>query len=325
MAAANSLAWAHYFLASVAYQRNDLNTTEAHVRAVEAVRYMGRPMTYLQSAFIGASISQASGQPDQARQKIEQALEFLRETRSQGLMPLAQAFQAELAVMQGDLGAASHWATTIGPYLPLTAMPFFHAPQLALPKVLLSQNTPASREQAAAALARLHAFVTSTHNTRFTIEVLALQALLRDAQGDEQAALALLQQAVVLAQPGGFIRLFVDLGPRLASLLVRLQQTDVAASYISQIVQAFTESTPASRYRATTVASNGQTELIEPLTEREREVLALIAQRLSNKEIARALVISPLTVKRHATTIYGKLQVSGRRVAVAKAASLGLL
>ena len=179
-----SLGWAHYLLSSVAYQRNDLAAAEAHAQVVEEMRYLGRPMAYLQSAFIYASIYQARGLPDQARQKLDLAFDFLRETRSEGLLPLAQAFQAELAARQGDLGAAGHWATTIGPHLPLTAMPYFYAPQLTLPKILLAQDTPASREQAAEVLSRLHAFVTSIHNTRFTIEVLALEALLSPRAGE---------------------------------------------------------------------------------------------------------------------------------------------
>ena len=77
--------------------------------------------------------------------------------------------------------------------------------------------------------------------------------------------------------------------------------------------------------QSATASATGQWELIEPLTEREREVLALLAQRLSNKEIAQALVISPQTVKRHAVNLYQKLQVSGRREAVANAIRLGLL
>ena len=225
-----SLGWGHYLFSSVAYQRNDLAAAEAHARVVEEMRYLGRPMAYLQSAFIYALIYQARGLPDQARQKLDLAFDFLRETRSDGLLPLAQAFQAELAVMQGDLGAASHWATTIGPHVPLTAMPYFYAPQLTLPKILLAQDTPASRGQAAEVLSRLHAFVTSIHNTRFTIEVLALEALLYHAQGNEQSALAALEQAVTLAQPGGFVRVFVDLGPHLADLLGRLAAKSVAGS-----------------------------------------------------------------------------------------------
>jgi LuxR family maltose regulon positive regulatory protein len=316
-----SLGWAHYLLSSVAYERNDLMAAEAHARALEDLRYVGRPMTYVQSAFIYASIHEARGQPDQAQRKLELAFDFLRKTRSEGLVPLAQGFQAELAARQGDLGAARHWATTIGPFLPLGLMPYFYAPQLTLPKILLAQDTPASREQAAAVLSRLHAFVTATHNTRFTIEVLALQALLHDAQGDERAALARLQEAVSLAEPGGFIRLFVDLGPRLARLFTRLRQTSVAPGYTGQILQAFGQSAPAVPHPK----PMDRTEQVEPLTDREREVLALLAQRLTDKEIAQTLVISPLTVKRHTSTIYQKLQVNGRREAVAEATRLGLL
>ena len=317
-----SLGWAHYLLSSVAYERNDLTAAEAHAKALEGLRYVGRPMAYLQSAFIYASICQARGQPDQAQRKLELAFDFLRETRSEGLVPLAQAFQAELAVRQGDPGAARHWATTIGPFLPLTLMPYFYAPQLTLPKILLAQDTPASREQAAEVLSRLHAFVTATHNTRFTIEVLALQALLHEAQGDERAALARLEQAVSLAEPGGFIRLFVDLGPRLARLFTRLRQTN-GDSGLYGPNPAGIRRVP----RRLLPIPNpwAGRKVVDSLTDREREILALLAQRLTDKEIAQALVISPLTVKRHASTIYHKLQVNRRREAVAEAIRLGLL
>ena len=316
-----SQGWAHYLLSSIAYERNDLTTAEAHAKALEDLRYVGRPMAYLQSAFIDASICQARGEPDQAQRQLDLAFDFLRETRSEVLLPLAQGFQAELAVRQGDPGAARHWATTIGPFLPLTLMPYFYAPQLTLPKILLAQDTPACSRQAGEVLSRLHAFVTATHNTRFTIEVLALQALLQDAQGDERAALALLEQAVALAEPGGFIRLFVDLGPRLARLFTRLGQANAGSGYVGQILQAFGEFTAAAPHPH----PMGRTEGIDSLTDREREILALLAQRLTDKEIAQALVISPLTVKRHTSTIYHKLQVNRRRDAVAEAIRLGLL
>ena len=199
-------------------------------------------MAYLQSAFVYASICQARGLPDEARAKLNLAVDFLRETRSEGLLLLAQAFQAELAARQGDLDAAGHWATTIGPYLPLTLMPYYYAPQLTLPKILLAQDTPASREQAAAELSRLYAFVTATHNTCFTIEVLALEALLYHAQGNEQSALAALEQAVSLAQPGGFDAPSIDLAANMAVLLGRLAArgvTGIARGYVEQILRAF--------------------------------------------------------------------------------------
>ena len=175
-------------------------------------------------------------------------------------------------------------------------------------------------------MAQLHAFVTDTHNIRVTIQVLALQAMLNDAQGNEQAALTLLQQAISLAEPGGFIRLFVDLGPRLATLLKRLRHVGGDSDYTGQILQAFDEFTPALPPPIQPASTlDQQTELIELLTAREHEILTLLGQRLTDKEIAQALVISHLTVKRHTSTIYQKLQVNGRREAVAKAIRLGLL
>ncbi|MCU0503171.1 MAG: LuxR C-terminal-related transcriptional regulator, partial [Anaerolineae bacterium] len=320
-----SLAWAHLFLSCAYYQRNDLAAAETHALAALELRYAGNARPCLYGAFIRALIHQARGSPAQAREAVAWAITYLRETSCESLLPLAEAFRAELAVMQGDLGAASFWANTVNFHVPLSTMALFYAPQLTPPKILLAQDTPAGRAPAAEALARLYDFVTTTHNTRFTIEVLALQALLQDAQGDERAALALLKQAVSLAEPGGFIRVFVDLGPRMAGLLARLRRTGVAPHYTRQILQAFGEYTPAAPNQGAAASPMGRSEPIEPLTEREREVLALLAQRLSNKEIAQALVISPQTVKRHATNLYQKLQAGGRREAVAKATRLGLL
>ena len=326
-----SLGWAHYLFSSAAYQRNDLPAAEAHARVVEEIRYLGRPMAYLQSAFIDASICQARGQPDQARQKIEQGIIFLKETHNAALLPLAQAFQAELAAMQGDqgdLGAATQWATTIGPYVPLTPMPYFYAPQLTLPKILLAQDTPASRAQAAEALSRLHTFVTAIHNTRFTIEVLALEALLHHAQGDEPSALAALAQAVTLAQPGGFVRVFVDLGPNMADLLGRLAAKGFARDTIEQLLRAFAAQRSSPQPQPTippTAQVTAQAAMIEPLTRREQQVLELLAQRMTAQEIAQRLVVSDQTVKRHRANIYQKLGVHSRRDAIAAAVALGIL
>jgi LuxR family transcriptional regulator, maltose regulon positive regulatory protein len=328
-----SLGWGHYFLASGYYQRNDLAAAELHANAVQEQRHASHRISVVQSAIVLAAIQQARGRSDEARLALERANDYFVETRNAALQPLVQGFAAELAAMQGDLGTAGRWATAVGPGIPLGIMAFFYAPQLTLPKVLLAINTPASRQQAAEVLSRLYDFVTATHSTRFTIEVLALQALLHDAQGDERAALALLERAVSLAEPGGFIRLFADRGPRMAVLLAQLRRTGVAPSYTGQILQAFGVSTPVApnqgaaqrAAQGVAVLPTGRLEPVEPLTAREREVLALLAQRLSNKEIAQALVISPQTVKRHAVNIYQKLQVASRREAVANAIRLGLL
>lgn len=321
-----SLGWGHYFLALGFYLRNDLAAAEFHANAVQAERIACHRITVVQSAIVLAAIYQARGQPAEARLALDRVNSFLAEIRSEALLPLVGAFAAELAALQGDFDTAAGWAATVGPLVPLGLMAFFYAPQLTLPKVLLRLNTPAGRQQAGEALLRLQAFVTSTHNTRFTIDVLALQALCYDAQGDGPAALHALAQAVTLAQPSGFIRNFVDLGSPLAGLLERLARRGFEPDYIQQILQAF-HSHPSSSGPLVPPLPGfaAQVGLVEPLTNRELDVLALLARRFSAKEIARDLVISDATVKRHLANIYDKLAVNSRRDAVAAAIALRIL
>ena len=159
-----------------------------------------------------------------------------------------------------------------------------------------------------------------THYTWRQIEVLALQVLALAAQGHSDKALSRLEQAVTLARPGWLVRTFVDLGSPLADLLRQLAGRGIETDYVRQVLAAFDSgaSVPLPEL-------DPQSVLVEPLTGRELEVLALLGERLTNQEIAQRLVISPKTVKRHAGNMYQKLSVSDRRQAAAKARSLGIL
>jgi LuxR family maltose regulon positive regulatory protein len=248
------------------------------------------------------------------------------ETQSNIMLPVVQAFQAELAARQGRLAQSSRWASQAAPSQLQQSLPGFYGPQLALPKVLLAQDTEESRQQAADLLSQLRRFVETIHNTRFLIEVSALQALLLQAQGEESAALDLLEQAITLAQPGGFVRLFVDLGPKLEPLLAQLWQQGVAPAYIAQILGAFPGFVPKDGDRPMPgTRQPTHTELVETLTNREMDVLLLLAERKINKEIAGELGISTETVKRHTRNLYRKLDVRNRRQAAARARTLGIL
>jgi LuxR family maltose regulon positive regulatory protein len=203
-------------------------------------------------------------------------------------------------------------------------------PQLTAIKILLAQDTTDSQRQAADLLDQLHDFLTSIHNNCFRIDVLALQALLHDARGEDSAAVEKLSQSLDLEEPGGFIRLFVDLGPQMAELLKQLIKQNVAVDYIGQILAAFREdehrTMPGESDLPTAHPPPLSTQpLVEALTNRELQILDLLAQRLRNKEIAEKLFISPETVKKHLNNIYGKLSVSGRRQAVERAMHLGIL
>ena len=194
----------------------------------------------------------------------------------------------------------------------------FFAPHLTLIKVWLAQDTPASRDKATVLLRQIQEYLENTHNTRFLIDALALKALSADAAGDPSTALEALENALRLAQPGGFIRAFVDLGSKMGALLSRLQVSGELGNYVEQILAAFPGTSKAA-------VSVGQIKLLDPLTSRELEVLELLGERLTNKEIAAQLVISPGTVKGHTIRIYDKLDVKGRRQAVEKAIALGIL
>ena len=151
-----------------------------------------------------------------------------------------------------------------------------------------------------------------------------------DAEGDTSAASLKLECAVVAAMRGGFVRPFLDLGPRLVPLLSRLELDESGTEYIGRIVAEFRREVAGSpteareRLEVTSPLPANQP-LAAPLTERELEILSRLAQRLSNKEIAKRLFLSPLTVKRHTLNIYQKLGVHGRREAVDKATALGIL
>ena len=153
------------------------------------------------------------------------------------------------------------------------------------------------------------------------IDALALLGLVLDTLDDKLAAFEKLEEAVTLGEPGRFIRNFVDLGAPMAKLLQRAKAKNHNgnhAAYVNQILAAFpVTQTPR------TIAP--QSQLAEPLTQREIEVLSMLAQGLSNKEIATRLIISAHTVKHHTLNIYQKLEVHSRRQAAERARALGIL
>jgi LuxR family maltose regulon positive regulatory protein len=319
-----SLGWAHAFLANVHYQRNNLTAAQHHIQRVFDQRYVNYALVNLYSALLLALIAQAQGKAGKAREFVALGFDYLADMGSIPLLPVAQGFQAELALMQGRTSEAEQWAAQFGATLPLRAMPLFYVPQITLPKVFLAQKTPAGLRAAAEVLSKLHSFALSIHNIRVLIEVLAMEAMLYDAQGDQQAAFKALRHSLSLAQPSGFIRLYVDLGPAMVDLLSRMPAQGESSDYIQRILAASHTSESIAAHPGGD-GSNGHRQLVEPLTEREQQVLELLAQRFSNKEIAGNLVISPVTVKRHTINIYQKLGVNSRKEAVAVAGSLGIL
>jgi LuxR family maltose regulon positive regulatory protein len=313
-----SITWANYLRGCAHYQQGDLVAAQADFGAAVAEHRYAHGIASLYSTLGLASACQALDLVEQARATIHSVEEYALEMNNPPRLADAWGFAAHLALLEGREAEAAAWAAQTDRNIRRTPMPLFFASPFALVEILLAQRTPVSLQEASRLLERLHESVQTTHNTRFLIETLALQTLLHEARGERSAALEALRQAVALAEPGGVIRVFVDQGPRMAALLHPLAAQGVASAFIARILDAF----PAVRSPQPAPSQQG---LIEPLSERELEVLALLAQRLSNKEIAHELSISPMTVKRHTVNIYQKLLVQGRREAVARAVALGIL
>ncbi len=153
------------------------------------------------------------------------------------------------------------------------------------------------------------------------IDILVVQTLARHAAGDTRAALNSLARAVSLAEPEGYVRIFVDEGVPMAHLLYAAAAQGMMTDYTGKLLAAFEDATNDQRPMTNVRPSS----LVEPLSARELEVLHLIAQGLSNGEISARLFLALSTIKGHNRNIFGKLQVERRTEAVARARELGLL
>jgi LuxR family maltose regulon positive regulatory protein len=188
-----------------------------------------------------------------------------------------------------------------------------------LARVLLAQfragRSDGSIHEAVRLLHRLLVAAEAGGRTGVALQILVLLALAEDARGERSAAVAHLERAVERAEPEGYVRLFLDEGPRIQPLLEALAGGP-SASYVGRLLDASPERVPR---RPVSQA------LVDPLSERELDVLRLLASDLSGPEIARELMVSLNTMRTHTKSIYAKLGVSNRRAAVRCAGDLHLL
>ena len=301
-------------LGMIAYERNELVPAREHLaQGLELARQTGPSSGAMQAAFTLAWIQALSGD----REAALATADAIRQAASQLNLPLIDAFvaacEADLALRLGNAQAAARWAETAR--LSADDTPQFEreGEYFAFARLLLAQDRPG---EAQTLLDSLEQFARTRGLLRSLLTVHILRARAERAQGRDAGALASLEKALHLAGPAGYLRPFLDDGPSVLDLLRRVRPA--ASAFVEQVLDAASgaQRTPPS-------AAPLSSALVEPLSERELEVLGLVAQGLSNREIARRLFITVGTVKTHVHNIYGKLGVNRRTEAVARARQLG--
>ncbi|MFC5702392.1 LuxR C-terminal-related transcriptional regulator [Cohnella faecalis] len=294
---------AHLGLAKLAYERNELDAAEWHgQKSVQLARLIENTDRFVACDVFFARLKLARGDAAGAAALLAKAGQLARQHRFMHLMPEIAAIQALALLRQGNPTAAERLAREYD--LPVS-----------LARVRLAVGDTSAALAALEPLRR-HAEARGWEDER--LKVMILQAVALYEHGDKGGAVRLLGDALALAEPGGFIRLFVDEGVPMARLLIEASARGIRTDYAAKLLAVFEA---ASLSRPLPLAQP----LIEPLSERELEVLRLISEGLSNHEICERLFLALSTVKGHNRTIFDKLQVHRRTEAVARARELGLL
>jgi LuxR family maltose regulon positive regulatory protein len=313
-------AWGALLSGIVAFHRFDLEEARRHFQTTVENRYVAHGRAAV-DAMVGLVVChQLAGRPDEADRNLREAREFSQWTRDPDHIDIARSCEARVALLRGDLSTAFRWQRSFvwEPQVP-TMVVFLANACISECRVLLAMGAKADLREAAEKLEYLREAASALHYTCQVIEVAALQSLVLQGLGQGARAETALAEALALAEPGGWIRPFVELGPPMADLLRHQLRQEPGNDFIRQIVSAFAPDGPAQ------VQAPASTDLVEPLTVREEEVLELLSDRLRDKEIAQELGISRATVKYHLRNLYQKLAVHGRRDAVNKAREIHLI
>jgi LuxR family maltose regulon positive regulatory protein len=315
------------------WEWNDLESASHHaMEGIELTR-MWAEMASMQGYIPLAYVRQAQGDMRGARQAIQKARQLAQEFDASELDDIMiAAYQARLWIMQDNIKAAIDWAETQSRDKDSSLeqwekeagsafLPLYRAFEyIALARVRIAQGHPD------VALKMLEPLLQATEPGGWllcVIEILILKAMALQKQGDTPQALAALERALSLAEPGGFMRMFIDGGQPMAQLLHEAAGRGISPEYTSRLLAAFPDSE--SRLTASAKPQKPESRMVEPLSERELEVLRLLTTHLSSTEIAEELIISANTVRSHIKHIYSKLNAHGRTDAIQRAKELHLL
>ncbi len=300
-------------LSALCYEWNQLDRAAEYARQGLAFSHLtGHGEIEMSCHRLMARIHQAWGESDESVNDLAEALDAVHKHSLSGMMvDRTQAEAVQLALARGDLARAEEALTKI-------ERPFgaaFHYPHIPLERAmfLIAQGKKA---EAMSLLDERYRAAEAEQAEYAQIEVLIFQAL---AASDEIHALEFMTAALHRAEPEGYVRVFVDRGPKLAALLRSARSHGIAPIYVYRLLSEFDV------VHAPGAVIPREQPLIEPLTERELEVLRLVAQGKSNQQIADTLFVATGTVKRHLSNMFGKIGVQSRTECVARARELNLL
>ncbi|HEY0604095.1 MAG TPA: LuxR C-terminal-related transcriptional regulator [Herpetosiphonaceae bacterium] len=288
-------------LARICYQWNDLQAAAQYGhQCAHLLRQMTNVDTFASYQVFLARLNLAQGNVPGAVAVLAEAEAYVRQHAFLFRLPEVAAAKVRLLLHQGQLGLAAQLAQS-------------HDLPRSLARVRLAQGDTAT---ALAVLGVWRRLVETKGWADERLKVIVVEALAYQAHGNMDSAVDRLVEALVLAEPGGFIRLFVDEGPPMAALLAAAAHRTTTSTYVRHVRAAFGQ-------RA------GRTprpeRLVEPLSERERDVLRLLGTDLNGPELARSLMVSLSTLRTHTRNIYAKLGVTSRRAAVRRAEELDLV
>jgi LuxR family maltose regulon positive regulatory protein len=308
-------------LADVVREQGDLRAAEQHLQTSKDMgEHMGFPHNRYRWHVVTARIRDAELDLDGALDALEQAERLWMPDFNPDVRPLS-ALVARVRIRQARLAEADAWVRERGLSAEDDLSYLREFEHITLARLLLARST---RERGRAELratmellGRLLRAAEDGQRTGSVIEILVLQALADQMRGDIEAALAPLERALTLAEAERYVRIFLDEGPPMATLLGQAAKQGTSRDYVRQLLASHggAHGGPLVKKQA----------LVEPLSERELDVLRLLATDLDGPEIARELVIALSTVRTHTKSIYAKLGVTNRRAAIRRAGELDLL
>jgi len=303
-------------LAGVLYEQNDLAAARRYAAgSIEKTQWWENPNHFVFSYNVLARVLQAQGNFQGALETLQKADQVRRKFPVVPVLTsMIETSKVRLWLAQGNTAAAERWAqeNRVGERETFDESPEEKEQLLVtLARVLIAQRKV---DEALRLLNRLGENAEAKGRVGILIEILVLQAMALQAKGNTAHALGALKKSLALAEPEGYVRVFVGEGVPMAELLRQAASRGIAPRYVSKLLAAF----PASSAR-------GPSPLVEPLTKRELEVLRLVAQGASNRAIAESLVVTTGTIKTHVSRIMGKLGARNRTEAVARARELDML